>query len=291
MIDSEKKQAWCDLDISGNLLTITLPKDFIADAKYPVRLDPTFGYTSAGASTHYEYPGDKPIGSIYDSHTASDGDAITNFHFYGGMITASSILNMAAYSISESELSARLGSSTEITVDNSTPQWWSSSAVSISMSNGVAYGMAFESYGEASNGCFVHYDSGSGGKRHNTAESLPATWGNELSYSRTYSIYITYSESGDEHEITGSHTLGALAQTGALQYATVEIGGSHLLGALVQSGTISYAAPLYNISGSHIIGVLTTSGILTGTSDVDFEHAIIVTVRQKETIRNTAVKK
>jgi len=41
---------WCDLKITGANMTITVPQDFLDTAVYPVTVDPTFGYTSNGAS-------------------------------------------------------------------------------------------------------------------------------------------------------------------------------------------------------------------------------------------------
>lgn len=49
--DSNGRKEWCDLDISGNFLTITVPQDFLDEAVYPIRLDPTFGYDTAGGTT------------------------------------------------------------------------------------------------------------------------------------------------------------------------------------------------------------------------------------------------
>ncbi len=56
--DATGQRVWCDLDIRtdslGNALgeevTITVPQSFLDTAQYPVLIDPTFGYTSAGAS-------------------------------------------------------------------------------------------------------------------------------------------------------------------------------------------------------------------------------------------------
>ena len=51
--DAEGKTAWADLDIdvANGIMKITLPQIFLDTAKYPVVVDPTFGYTSIGATT------------------------------------------------------------------------------------------------------------------------------------------------------------------------------------------------------------------------------------------------
>ena len=49
-IDSNGNAVWCDLLIEENQLIIRLPEDFYNQASYPVKIDPTFGYTSVGGS-------------------------------------------------------------------------------------------------------------------------------------------------------------------------------------------------------------------------------------------------
>jgi hypothetical protein len=50
--DSNGWKVWCELniDVATEILTITLPEDFYNDAVYPVKIDPTLGYTTVGAS-------------------------------------------------------------------------------------------------------------------------------------------------------------------------------------------------------------------------------------------------
>lgn len=51
-IDSVGNEAWCNINIDepNNLLTVEIPLDFINTATFPLLVDPTFGYTSVGAS-------------------------------------------------------------------------------------------------------------------------------------------------------------------------------------------------------------------------------------------------
>ena len=44
-------KVWADLSYNEGELCVTAPQDFLDNAEYPVRIDPTFGYTSAGATT------------------------------------------------------------------------------------------------------------------------------------------------------------------------------------------------------------------------------------------------
>jgi hypothetical protein len=50
--DANIDNSWCELDIDVDKkeLTVTVPQDFLDNAVYPVVIDPTFGYDTAGAS-------------------------------------------------------------------------------------------------------------------------------------------------------------------------------------------------------------------------------------------------
>lgn len=202
VVDNDGNREWCTLLIDNDVLTITLPESFMQSATYPARLDPTFGYTTAGASDIYNYNSDKPLGMLYGAHTAESGDIITQFSFYGTRSgSTNSELNVAAYSIVSSDLSARLGSETSIPATSATDQWWSSSTVSIAMTAGTIYGLACGAYGEAygeASGIKIKYDSGDGNYcRHNTAEALPSDWTSDVSGQyRIMSLYATYEEGG-----------------------------------------------------------------------------------------------
>lgn len=50
IIDSAGITIWGVLNIENNLLTVTIPQEFLDSATYPVIVDPTFGYTTLGSS-------------------------------------------------------------------------------------------------------------------------------------------------------------------------------------------------------------------------------------------------
>lgn len=49
--DSGGDKTWADLDITNDVMSITVPQDFLDAATYPVTVDPTFGYTTAGGTS------------------------------------------------------------------------------------------------------------------------------------------------------------------------------------------------------------------------------------------------
>jgi hypothetical protein len=55
IIDSRGRRCWGDLSIVGNRLCITIPENFLSEAKYPVVVDPTIGSSTAGAYHSFYY--------------------------------------------------------------------------------------------------------------------------------------------------------------------------------------------------------------------------------------------
>ena len=49
-LSSSSTKEWADLSFADNQLCVTVPQTFLDHAVYPVKVDPTFGYTSAGVS-------------------------------------------------------------------------------------------------------------------------------------------------------------------------------------------------------------------------------------------------
>lgn len=74
-LENESEKVWADLSYDAGQLCVTVPQDFLDVARYPVRVDPTFGYTSMGSS-------ENPIG------TASAG---SDFGYRYGMTATSSL--------------------------------------------------------------------------------------------------------------------------------------------------------------------------------------------------------
>lgn len=50
-IDANGAEVWADLNYDSSILSVTVPQKFLAEAVYPIRVDPTFGYTGAGVSS------------------------------------------------------------------------------------------------------------------------------------------------------------------------------------------------------------------------------------------------
>jgi hypothetical protein len=61
IIDARGRRCWGELSVVGNELHITIPENWLAEAKYPVVVDPTIGTTTVGSQYLVEYdPPDDP---------------------------------------------------------------------------------------------------------------------------------------------------------------------------------------------------------------------------------------
>lgn len=200
VIDANRKKEWCVMLFVGNIVRITLPEEFMKTSKYPVRLDPTIGYSSAGASGwgHVDRiilgrylcstDGTANPGTIYAYVTQKTSDNIRGCVYANSGGTASG----------QTKLSS---SESEITI-GTTPLWVNGG---ITVSGGFSASTDYF-IGVHCDSCYIGYDTGTGG--YNDAEyagtqtytpginSLPETFPYTGQLSRQMSIYIDYTESG-----------------------------------------------------------------------------------------------
>jgi len=77
-VDADGKSVWGSLalDLSGETALLTIPQEFLDSALYPVKIDPTFGYTSIGGSWQ-EYTSDQCFGGKYMANATTQIDSLT----------------------------------------------------------------------------------------------------------------------------------------------------------------------------------------------------------------------
>lgn len=186
-VDAVGARAWCELnldDVAG-VLTVTVPQKFIDTAVYPVVVDPTFGYTSQGASSRVITDMD------FDGGVAQQGVAIT-----GTLTTVSAYAKKSAgtinivlhlYSETSSKPSTSLvaGSSQSVT----TSYVLYNSSLSYSMVGANYWAVVNGSGGAPGTSGSIAWDSGSGSGALNSTGSWVAN-------TNRYSVYATYTASG-----------------------------------------------------------------------------------------------
>ena len=84
-IDANGAEVWAELNYDNGTLSVTVPQKFLEEAVFPVRVDPTFGYTTCGAAQESSF------GYIMGSKFISPAEAgtITNLSMCGVVLSDS----------------------------------------------------------------------------------------------------------------------------------------------------------------------------------------------------------
>lgn len=203
--DANGERTWGELHIDpdANLMTVTAPKGWLDKAAYPVVLDPTFGYTSAGAS----------FGELYNSNdgttharatrfTLSEAGDITDLSGYFAVTSGrTGGAKIHLYTNGSSVPSTNIVSTSEDTYTDSTSEFVTGSVMSSLSSGDLWVAGSARLTNETSGGqrTWVKYDSGGDDSswdfafNHNTPDT---TWSEFAGGTDMLSIYATYTASG-----------------------------------------------------------------------------------------------
>jgi hypothetical protein len=75
IIDARGRRCWGELSVVGNELRITIPEQWLGEAKYPVIVDPTLGTTTVGS----QITGPNPNDNSYDRPTLDSEFALNKY--------------------------------------------------------------------------------------------------------------------------------------------------------------------------------------------------------------------
>jgi hypothetical protein len=200
-IDANGDWTWCDQNIADSVWTKTCPQEWLDGASYPVRIDPTFGYTTAGGS-NFGGGANKVCG---DAWTVGSDMTVSSLSVYIKKSSADMHVKglVSTYIDYYSGNLLTGGKGGAVTVSSTTYSWKTSNFSSPpSLSNGNTYGITVVE----DNGCFVAYDNGittnvggfSGGAQNYTSPGNfdGETYWTDFGYEVTVSIYATYTASG-----------------------------------------------------------------------------------------------
>lgn len=179
---------WADLSYNEkDGLCVTVRQGFVNKATYPVRVDPTFGYTSIGATTVATGVGDTTRANTDTPslYTAATGDTITQFSVYG---SATGDCALSLYTWNGTVPTSRFAAGTTVSI-GSGAAWYNSATISQSPSAGTTYVTALDLYVSAS--WTARYDA-VGTNSIGASSALPTTWSQVNSITRNYSYYTTY---------------------------------------------------------------------------------------------------
>lgn len=178
---------WCDLNISGDQLSITVPQSFLDEAVYPITIDPQFGITAIG-SLGLVLSG--YVGTTITTMDAVSGQVLDSVVFYGQRVAAPDrIVYGAMYEDDAGPGPGALGESeaTGVTIGGSLAWHEIAMAGTYSLTSSATYWPAVmgENYR-------IRYESQGSGE-FKVASSFPDPFGTSSSGAYEFSIYCVYS--------------------------------------------------------------------------------------------------
>ena len=188
-IDASGVEEWAELLYENGVLSVTVPQQLLDEAVYPVRVDPTFGYTSIGANSTTISNG---IGG--NVATLSENGDISSFSIYVKTWSAGVSVKGGLYDSSDLYTSNQ----TEIITSGSINQWTTFNFASPVSRSAADHGLI--AMGSATS-LLLATDSGQPANSHyfNSTDVWP-TFPADISASQTSStiksIYATYTASG-----------------------------------------------------------------------------------------------
>jgi len=199
-LSSDDTKIWADMhyDEKKGQLCVTAPQSFLDSAEYPVRIDPTFGYTSVGASNGVV--GTSGIG-VLGGNPGPD-QVFVSGHFNTQTYVSSEV--KGAVGIYRTSDLALVDYTDTVGANSASKEWKTASAVNGSaLPNEVS-----DLYVFFSDGIKLSRDSFTGGSRfHFTSEWPtfldPMVWNNP-SANYIFSLYATYTASSNTCIYSGS---------------------------------------------------------------------------------------
>lgn len=150
MIDAKNNTVWLDSDLKDGLLTVYLDQKWLDTATFPVIVDPTFGYTSVGAS---ENDGSSiPIGCKF---TTSEKMTVNEIAWYGQSSAGSNLVQFAIYT-DNAGVPNELVTNSSVFATNIGYQIWVYKAVSCILNASQTYWLEFA----VDNHFYMKYDNG-----------------------------------------------------------------------------------------------------------------------------------
>jgi hypothetical protein len=186
IIDSKGSEVWAELSYNEGVLSVTVPQDFLDNANYPVRIDPTFGNTNVGGTEQAGLALDDIYGLVATTSDSATVDSITAYTALGGDRSFKGVMstNVTAPLI----LTNGVGTGIIQNDDN-----WTTSTMSTppSITAGTSYLIGW--IADAQGGMW--YDVGASGVSYrdtSNSYATPQDWGTRGARTEIWSIYATY---------------------------------------------------------------------------------------------------
>lgn len=292
-VDANGNETWCDLNIDTdtNLMTVTVPQDFVNSAAYPVIVDPTFGYTSAGAS--YSVDIASASGSIArrrgEVFTATEAGTLDSISFYARVTASTHTISTKVFlnekdsvsagshgqiATAASDISYTSTGDTLQTINTSGESFSATDLILSAMGDGADFGGGFTSLN-------VARDTVSSTQKYgeiNTYSSPESPWVDSgFTNTDRYSIYATYTAL-NHYTLTaetGSFTLTGIsaglratrrltANTGTFTLSGIAAGLRASRKLTAATGAFTLTGIAANLRAARIIAAATGTFTLTG---------------------------
>lgn len=196
--DARGRKAWAELSIVQSKMRVTLPKRWMCSAAYPVRLDPTLGYTTAGASS-MSFSQNRTTVFDYNSTAGSDGTLDSVSFYVNTLSTDSADVSVAVYDGAVSTSSNLVDYSNKSEYSEPASNDWVT--IDLTQSGAVVDGNTYCPAINNSATVYLHYDTGSGSwvKNYYAYSNTPPfddpLGSSNGSGTEIVSCYLTYTES------------------------------------------------------------------------------------------------
>lgn len=214
--DNAGRTTWAtfntDAQTTGTL-TITIDPAWLAAAVYPVTIDPTFGYTTAGASsdgTSTTLAWAVRKGAL--QYTGVTGDVVTKLWAYTVKSWGSPTGQLALYDVT-SNVPVNLITSGTFTPPASAG--WAGPTISQSLTNGTVYTVAHAN-ATSSNNYNKYYDTGAvfdSSRCTISGNAFANPWGTETTGTQLWSIYATYTAQFTKTLSASARVVGRITKT------------------------------------------------------------------------------
>lgn len=187
-------------DITDGQMCVTVAQKDLDTMEYPIRVDPTFGYTSIGASQRQIQGASPELGGRHD---LSEQGQVTHLSFYGRGRNTTEYGKLGIFSDDNSTYGSPKqqtlqGETASTLLDSTSNQWWTWSIVSPPTLSADGYWIEYMSNGFP----YTYYDSASNYGWFNNLHSntwptfTSPFWNEGYTLNWKHSIYATYTASG-----------------------------------------------------------------------------------------------
>lgn len=206
-------KVWADMNYIDGQLCVTVPQDFLNGAKYPVRVDPTFGYTTVGGTTVALRVGGSNAKITSIATLSGDGNVSSISAYVAKEGVPNRLWKGIIYSENPANTPDALQGSagSEVTTSNTDPTFsWGTSTLSMSLSaNNYYVGIIHDSVSDSEE-LLGKGDALAGASKFNadTYSDGPANpFGSPTTSGFIRSFYATYTESGGGASTTPSQNI------------------------------------------------------------------------------------